>query len=44
MLQICISSFFVISVAVTVLLWLAFVAAKRADESLHETDKMHPLT
>jgi hypothetical protein len=43
MLQICISSFLVISIGVTVLLWLAFIAGKRADESLHETDEVDPL-
>ena len=43
MLQICILSFLVISVAGTVLFWMACAAAKRYDESIHGTNEVYTL-
>ena len=42
MLEIFIASYLVITIPATILLLLAFVAAKRADRGLMGTDKVYP--
>jgi len=42
MLEICFISYLVISIPITVLFWLAFTVAKRADRSIEGADKVYP--
>ena len=43
MLEICIASYLIVTIPATILLLLAFVAARKADRTLHETDEIRPL-
>jgi hypothetical protein len=43
MLEICISGFLVVSVAVSIILWRALATAKRADHAIQGIDNMYIL-